>query len=110
MIAAEATLQSSADESKTRLVKFEEQVREARDKLKASESERELLAVRLAQALREKEVMKKEIEDRSTKEKVGSLSLCTLENFHLRGVLLPCVSAAGLPSLPFRTVISFRSI
>lgn len=74
MEAAETTLQSSADEDKARLVKFEEQVRKVRDKLKASEAERELVAARLAQAMRDKELSRKEIEDRSTKEQVGGLS------------------------------------
>lgn len=73
MEATEATLQSSADESKARLIQLEEQVREMRDKLKASEAERELLAARLAQAAREKELSRKEIEDRSVKEQVGGL-------------------------------------
>lgn len=74
MKATEATLQSSTDEGKTRLVKSEEQMREVRDKLKASEAERELVAARLAQAMRDKELSRKEIEDRSTKEQVGGLS------------------------------------
>lgn len=74
MEATEATLQSSADETKARLVKFEEQVREVRDKLEVSEAERELLAARLAQAVREKELSMKEIEDRSANEQVSGLS------------------------------------
>lgn len=73
MKAVEATLQSAADENKTRLGKFEQQVREVREKLEASEAARELLAPRLENALREKELSRKAIEDGSAKEQVGCL-------------------------------------
>ena len=79
-----------------------------REKLEASQAERELLAARLAQAMREKELSRKEIEDRSKKEEVSGLSL-HLSIFDSCGVLLPCVRAAGHHSLQCRIVTSFRS-
>lgn len=80
MKAVEATLQSDAGENKTRLVKLEGQVREAREKLEASEAERELLAARLGQASREKELSRKAIEDGSAKEQVGGLFSWSIEH------------------------------